>query len=197
MGEAAATTAASAKRGRAPLSDRSGVADLLVLAGAVALLLAGWAVKGWDEARLAPVALDGVALAYPTGWLPLPAEAPALARWTDPNGSGATLALYAEANARPAVFAALLGGPNPAAGRLGYTPLRSEPAMVGGVDAVRSDYAYVRAAPAGATVPVVVRGRQLAWADGERSVVLALEAPAEAWEATAWRFEAIAAAVVP
>lgn len=177
---------------------RLSVTDLIVTIGGVLLLVAGWALLRAHDGRLEQTEVAGLALARPAGWLPLPVPpgGPALAQWTDDDGFGATLALYAAegggAGGDPAAL--VVAGLNPAAGEPAYTPLRSEPTAVGGAPAVRSDYAYARAAIASSTPPEVVLGRQLTWAAGDRLLTLALEAPQPDWPRIEPLFAPLAAA---
>ncbi len=175
---------------------RLSLTDLIVSVGGVLLLLAGWALVRVHDARVEPVEVAGVAIARPAGWLPLPALPPALATWTDDNGSGGTFTLYAEETTAASAGEALaLGGPNPASSQPAYTPLRSELADPGDPSSpIRSDYAYARAAVANSTPPTVIRGRQLAWVADGRLHVLALEAPEADWARVAPLFDRLASA---
>lgn len=175
---------------------RLSVTDLIATAGGVLLLLAGWAVQQAHDGRVERVTIGAVAVAYPTGWLPLPTAAPALAQWTDETGFGATLTLYASPAAGETAGEALEGGiGNPALTRPAYTPLRSEPTTLGGRPAVRSDYAYAQTTIAQSSPPVVVMGWQLAWVADDQLYVLALEAPERDWPRVEPLFSRLAAAV--
>lgn len=177
---------------------RLSLTDLIVSVGGVLLLLAGWALVRFHDARVEPVEVAGVAIVRPAGWLPLPALPPALATWTDDGGSGGMLTLYAEETTEATAGAALaLGGPNPAPLQPAYTPLRSEPVEEGDpASPIRSDYAYAQAAVANSTPPTVIRGRQLAWVAGGQLYVLALEAPEADWARVAPLFDRLSAPIV-
>jgi hypothetical protein len=203
MASAAMTTApASAPRARrrlplTPYGARGGlsVSDLIVIIGGIALLIAGWALQRVHDARLDTVEIAGLRIAYPEGWLPLPVEAPAIAQWTDDQGSGATLTLYAEPMPDEATDLQL-GSPNPVEAEPAYTPMRSEPMMMGNTSVVISDYAYAWQQIATSTPPEIVRGRDVDWTANGQQYVLALEAPDRDWSRFEPLFESLASAVV-
>jgi hypothetical protein len=171
------------------------VSDFIVIIGGIALLIAGWGLQRAHDARLGTAEIAGLQIAYPEGWLPLPVEAPALAQWTDDQGSGATLTLYAEP--APAEAGVLqLGSPNPVEVQPAYTPMRSEPTTLGGTSVFRSDYAYARQQVASSTPPEIVRGREVDWNATDQHYALALEAPERDWSRVEPLFERLAMAAV-
>jgi hypothetical protein len=123
----------------------------------------------------------------------LPALPPAVAQWTDNDGSGATLTLYSAPVGNNPIFAET---PNPAPEHSAFTALGGEPLDVNGVAAIRSDYAYARQQIAAATAPEIVHGRDIAWTVGDTQYVLALEAPEGEWERISPMFARLAAATI-
>jgi hypothetical protein len=203
MSETAATTApvatgrASRRLSSTPYRLHGGlsVSDLIVIFGGIALLIAGWALQRVHDARLDTAEIAGLQVAFPEGWLPLPAEEPAIAQWTDDQGSGATLTLYAKP--APAETALIqFGSPNPANAQSAYTPIRSEPVDLGSTSAVRSDYAYARQQLATSSPPEIIRGREVAWTANGQQYALALEAPERDWSRFEGLFESLATAAV-
>ena len=203
MSETTATTAtvaterASRRLSSTPYRLHGGlsVSDLIVIFGGIALLIAGWALQRAHDARLDTAEIAGLQVAFPEGWLPLPVEAPAIAQWTDDQGSGATLTLYAKpatAETAPIQF----GSPNPAKAQSAYTPMRSEPVTLGSTSAVRSDYAYARQQIATSSPPEIIRGREVAWTANGQQYALALEAPERDWSNFEGLFESLATAAV-
>ncbi len=171
------------------------VSDLIIIIGGIALLIAGWALQRTHDARLDTAQIAGQQVAFPEGWLPLPVEAPAVAQWTDDQGSGATLTLYAEP--APGESAGIqLGSPNPASAQSAYTPMRSEPIAMGSTSVVRSDYAYARQQVATSSPPEIIRGREVAWSANDQQYALALEAPEREWSRLEPLFDSLAAAAV-
>ena len=171
------------------------VSDLIVIIGGIALLIVGWALQRAHDARLDTAEIAGLHVAFPEGWLPLPVEAPAIAQWTDDQGSGATLTLYGEP--APAETGTIqLGSPNPANAQSAYTPMRSEPITIGSTSAVRSDYAYARQQVATSSPPEIVRGREVIWSANGQQYALALEAPERDWSQLEPLFEGLATAAV-
>lgn len=204
MSETATVTAAPALAPRAgwrlpltPYRARGGLSasDLIVIVGGIALLVAGWALQRAHDARLDTVEIAGLQASFPEGWLPLPVEEPAIARWTDDQGSGATLTLYAEPAPVEAVLLQL-GSPNPVEAQPAYTPMRSEPITMGETSVIRSDYAYARQQVATSTPPEIVRGREVDWTASGRQYALALEAPDRDWDRVEPLFESLATAAV-
>src|SRR3954466_665249 len=65
------------------------ISDLIVIIGGIALLFAGGGLQRIHDASLQTAEVGGMAIAYPEGWLPLPALPPAVAQWTDNQGFGA------------------------------------------------------------------------------------------------------------
>jgi hypothetical protein len=182
---------------RTPHLGTSGLSltDLIVIIGGILLLIGGWGLQRMHDTRLATVAIDGVQVAYPERWLPLPALEPALAQWTDSQGTGATLTLYA--TDAPAPLAGYwLASPNPATGQPAYTPLESNLVTVNGADAMRTDYAYARQQIAQSSPPEIIRGREIAWLVEGRQHLLALEAPDQHWDRVAPLFDSLAGAMV-
>jgi hypothetical protein len=179
-----------------PYESRGGlsVSDLMVIIGGIALLIAGWALQRAHDARLESVTVAGLQVAYPEGWLPLPALPPAVAQWTDDRGSGATLTLYAEPAPAEGTFQAR--SPNPAVAQAAYTPLRSVPVTMDGVPAIRSEYAFARQQVATSTPPEIVRGRDVSWTAGGQRYVLALEAPEDEWSRVEPLFASLATVAV-
>jgi hypothetical protein len=192
----AAAEASAARASGLPATPYGGfdgptVTDLIVLIGGLALLIGGWALQRAHDSRLETASAAGVELAYPEGWLPLPALPPALAQWTANDGSGATLTLYsrpvpAEENRIQ------LGSANPATSQAAYTPLGNEPVTFGDIAAIQSDYAYARQQVAASTPPEIVRGRELVWTAGDTQYALALEAPEADWDRVAPHFDELA-----
>jgi len=186
--------------GRLPLTPYHGqgglsVSDLIVIIGGIALLIGGWALQRAHDARLDTAEIAGLQVAFPEGWLPLPVEAPAIAQWTEDQGSGATLTLYAEP--APAERAGIqLGSPNPAEAQSAYTPMRSEPITVGSTSAVRADYAYARQQIATSSPPEIIRGREVAWTANGQQYALALEAPDRDWSSFEGLFESLGTVAV-
>jgi hypothetical protein len=171
------------------------VSDLIVIIGGIALLIAGWALQRAHDARLDTAEIAGVRVSYPEGWLPLPVETPAIAQWTDDQGSGATLTLYAEPAAAETARIQF-GSPNPVNAQSTYTPMRSEPIMLGSTSAIRSDYAYARQQVATSSPPEIIRGREVAWSANDQQYALALEAPERDWSQFEPLFESLATAAV-
>jgi hypothetical protein len=171
------------------------VSDLIVIIGGIVLLFAGWALQRAHDARLESAEIAGIHLAYPEGWLPLPVMPQAVAQWTDNQGFGATLTLFAEpANSGSAYFS--LTSPNPAVAQAAYTPMRSEPVTVGNVSAIRSDYAYARRQVASSSPPEIVRGREVSWTANDQRYALVLEAPEQDWSRVQPLFDSLAAAAI-
>jgi hypothetical protein len=171
------------------------VSDLIVIFGGIALLIVGWALQRAHDARLDTAEIAGLQVAFPEGWLPLPTEEPAIAQWTDDQGSGATLTVYA--GPAPAETALIqFGSPNPANAQSAYTPIRSEPVTFGSTAAVRSDYAYARQQIATSSPPEIIRGREVAWTANGQQYALALEAPDRDWSSFEGLFESLATATV-
>jgi hypothetical protein len=195
---APAATASASRERRIPLTPyqaggRVSVSDLIVICGGIVLLIAGWALQRAHDARLETTDVAGLQVAHPEGWLPLPVVPPARAQWTDNQGLGATLTLYAEPLGEAGIRR---GSANPAESNAAYTPLRSEPDTIGDIPVIRSDYAFARQQLAASTVPEIVRGREVAWtANGER-YALALEAPERDWNRVAPLFDNLANATV-
>jgi len=171
------------------------VTDLIVIFGGIALLAAGWALQRAHDARLDTAEIVGLQAAYPEGWLQLPVEAPAIAQWTDDQGSGATLTIYAEPAPAEASFLQL-GSPNPVEAQPAYTPMRSEPITIGGTSVIRSDYAYARHQLASSTPPEIIRGREVDWTANGQQYALALEAPDRDWSQVEPLFEDLATVAV-
>jgi hypothetical protein len=171
------------------------ISDLIVIIGGIALLLAGWGLQRIHDARLQTADVGGITVSYPEGWLPLPALPPAVAQWTDNQGFGATLTLYAEPV--PSESTGLLpASSNPAVGQAAYTPLRSEPVSFGNVPAIRSDYAYARQQVATSSPPEIVRGREVSWTANDQHYSLVLEAPERDWSRVEPLFASLASATI-
>lgn len=171
------------------------ISDIIVIIGGIALLIAGWELQRIHDARLQTANVGGVTISYPEGWLPLPALPPAVAQWTDNQGFGATLTLYAEPLPAEGT-ATFLTSPNPAVGQAAYTPIRSEPVTFGDIAAIRSDYAYARQQVATSSPPEIVEGREVSWTANGQRYALALEAPERDWSRVEPLFESVAAATV-
>jgi hypothetical protein len=204
MSETTTVTAATAlvprKGRRLPLTPYRGLggfsmSDLIVICGGIALLIAGWALQRAHDARLDTAEIAGIQASFPEGWLPLPVAAPAIAQWTDDQGSGATLTLYAEPVPAEAAFLRR-GSPNPVETQPAYTPMRSEPITMGGTSVIRSDYAFARQQVATSTPPEIVRGREVDWTANGQNYALALEAPDRDWSRVEPLFESLATAAV-
>jgi hypothetical protein len=171
------------------------ISDLIVIIGGIALLFAGWGLQRIHDASLQTAEVGGMTIAYPEGWLPLPALPPAVAQWTDNQGFGATLTLYAEPV--PSESAGLLpASSNPAVGQAAYTPIRSEPVSLGDVPAIRSDYAYARQQVATSSPPEIVRGREVSWTTNGQHFGLVLEAPERDWSRVEPLFDSLATAAI-
>jgi hypothetical protein len=171
------------------------VSDLIVIIGGIALLIAGWALQRAHDARLQTAEVAGLHVAYPEGWIPLPVMPPALAQWTDNQGLGATLTVYAEPIASE-TSGVQSRSPNPVEVNPAYTPLRSEPATIGNVEVIQADYAYARQVLASSTPPEIVVGREVSWTANGQRYALVLEAPQQDWSRFAPLFDSLATAVV-
>ena len=169
--------------------------DLIAVVGGLALLAAGWGVQQVYAARLQPVTAAPIPISVPERWLPLPVLPPAVAQWTDDDGSGTMLTLYqSEAPAAGQSFTLL--SVNPAASQPAYTPLRSDVLTINGVTVVQNDYAYAQPVVAAATAPTIIQGREATWRAGDTQYTLVLEAPAAEWDWIAPRFAAVASTAI-
>lgn len=179
---AAATTHTLDTRPAKPVSARITASDLIVIAGAIAAILIGWAIKGWHDNRLVSASAAGVTIHYPRGWIQLPPVAPQQFVAIS-NTNGRMSATLTEQNTQQTDITKTLaaGIANPASGQTGYTQLSNEQTTVDGNKAVRADYAYVKTTIGGSTVPVVMRGRQAAWIKNGKLFVFAVEAPSDDW----------------
>jgi len=172
------------------------ISDIIVIIGGIALLVLGWGLQRAHDARLQTADVGGITISYPEGWLPLPALPPVVAQWTDNQGFGATLALYAvPAPSADAQFT--LSTANPAVGQAAYTPMRSEPVTFNNTPAVQSDYAYARQQVATSSPPEIVLGRGIRWTANDQQYELVLEAPERDWSRVEPLFASLAQAAVP
>lgn len=167
------------------------ITDIIVIIAGIALLFAGWGLQRLHDARLQTAEVSGMTIAYPEGWLPLPVMPPAVAQWTDNQGFGATLTLFASpAPSGDTPF--VLSTSNPAVGQPAYTPIRSVPITIGNVAAVQSDYAYARQQVATSSPPEIVLGRDITWTAGGQHYELVLEAPERDWDRVEPLFDSLA-----
>lgn len=171
------------------------ISDIIVIIGGIILLFAGWGLQRIHDARLQTAEVGGISIAYPEGWLPLPALPPALAQWTDNQGFGATLTFYASpAPSGDTPFA--LATANPAVGQPAYTPMRSAPVTIDNITAVQSEYAYARQQVATSSPPEIVLGRAITWTANDQQYELVLEAPERDWSRVEPLFEPLARTAV-
>jgi hypothetical protein len=156
--------------------------DLIVIVGAVALFLAGWAIKDWHDSRLRTVDVSGVSVSYPKSWIRFPSLPPELFRAVS-NDDGQTVAFLSgvETPQTDILLAIATNNANPASGELGFTQLGNTPATVSGVAAIQTDYSYVQSSISGSTVPVVIRGRQVSWISGGQLYSFGVEGNVDDW----------------
>lgn len=165
-----------------PPSARVTLSDLIVIAGAIAAILIGWAIKGWHDNRLVSATAAGVTVHYPRGWIQLPPVAPQQFVAISTANGRISVALTEQDTQQTDVTKILAAGvANQASSETGFTQLGNEQTTVDGNKAVRSDYAYVKTTIGGATVPTVMRGRQVAWIKDGKLYTFALEAPKDDW----------------
>lgn len=176
------------------VSPRLSSSDLIVFALALALIVAGAALKGTLDRRTVTAEVDGISVAYPRGWFLYPVEAPARLQAVSNQDGDTTLWLFAEPAGGAGLFESVLSGiGNPAAGETAYTQLANERVDLGETPALQTDYAYVATTIGGASPPRVIRGAQIAWIEDGQIHVLALEAPDDAWDASQVIFERVVA----
>jgi hypothetical protein len=156
--------------------------DLIVLVGAVVAFVAGWAIKDWHDNRTRSVQVGDVTVAYPKDWLRFPSVEPELFRAVSNDDGDIVVFLSSITTPQTDVLQAVAtNNANPARAEPGYTQLGNQIASVDGNEAVMTDYAYVRTAIGGTTVPTVIRGRQFAWIKGGELYTFALEGPSDDW----------------
>ena len=176
-----------------PVSTRVTVSDLIVIAGAIAAILVGWAIKGWHDKRLVSATAAGVTVHYPRGWIQLPPIAPQQFVAISNTNGRVSVALTEQDTKQTDITKTLASGiANPASSQTGYTRLSNDETTVDGNKAVRSDYAYVKTTIGGSTVPVVMRGRQVAWIKDGKLFTFALEAPSGDWDGVKGDFNRLA-----
>jgi hypothetical protein len=168
--------------------------DLIVFAVALALIVAGAALKNMLDNRTVTAEVDGITVAFPRGWFLYPVEAPARLQAVSNQDGETTLWLFAELAGGASLFEAVVSGiGNPASGETAYTQLANERIDLGETPALKTDYAYVTTTIGGASPPEIIRGAQFAWIDDDQIHVLALEAPDDAWDASQAIFERVVA----
>jgi hypothetical protein len=157
--------------------------DVIVLAGALVAFLAGWAIKDWHDTRTRTVTVANVKVAYPRDWLRFPTVPPEVFRAISNDDADTVLFLSTVNTPQTDVLQAVTtNNANPARSEPGYTQLGNKTATVDGNQAVMTDYAYVRSAIGGSTVPIVIRGRQYAWIKNGQLYTFALEGPSDSWD---------------
>jgi hypothetical protein len=158
------------------------LSDLIVIVGAVALFLAGWAIKDWHDNRLRTVDVGGVSVSYPKSWIRFPSLPPELFRAIS-NDDGQTVAFLSgvETPQTDILLAIATNNANPASSELGFTQLGNTPATVSGIAAIQTDYTYVQSSISGSTVPVVIRGRQVSWISGGQLYSFGVEGNVDNW----------------
>ena len=163
-------------------SARVTAGDLIVLVAAVVLVLAGWGLMVLHDNRTTEIAAGDLTVEIPTGWIRLPTEEPEVLRAVSNRNARERLLLTSQESPQQDLNLAIgSGAGNPAAGEQAYTQLANRESEVDGTPAIRTDYAYVETTIGGATVPTVIRGRQVAWIKDGRISVFAIEAPENDW----------------
>lgn len=165
-----------------PVSARLSLSDVIVIVGAIAAIIAGWGIKNWHDQRLLHTTAAGITISYPRGWIPLPAAAPVAFKAISNSENTTSLFLSAEATTQQDVsHLVATGSANPASEETAYTQLGNRPTTVAGSEAVEIDYSYVKTTIGGATAPIVIRGREVAWIKNGKVYVYAVEAADANW----------------
>lgn len=173
-------------------SPRVSHGDLIVFALALLLVAAGGVLKQIHDNRTVSADVGGVNVTYPRGWFRYPVEDPVLLRVVSDEDGETTLLLFAEPAGRAGLQdIASSGVSNPAVGETAYVQLANDQIELGGNVTLRTDYAYVNAAPSGASPPEVIRGRQVCWIMDDQIYVLALESPDVLWDESKGLFDRI------
>jgi hypothetical protein len=159
------------------------LSDLIVIVGAVALFLAGWAIKDWHDDRLRTIDVNGISVSYPRSWIRFPAMDPELFRAVS-NDDGQTIAFLSgvETPQTDVLLAITTNNANPASGEVGFSQLSNVPTAVSGLTAIQTDYTYVQTSVSGSTIPTVIRGRQVSWISGGQLYTFGVEGAEANWD---------------
>lgn len=159
------------------------LSDAIVIIGALASFLIGWAIKDWHDDRTRSVNVAGVSIAYPRNWVQWLTVEPEVFRVISTEDARIVAFLTTVQTPQTDVLQAVVtNSVNPARNEPGYTQLGNKTADVDGNAAVRTDYAYVESSSGGTSVPSVIRGRQYSWIKGSQLFTFALEGPEDQWD---------------
>jgi hypothetical protein len=164
------------------LRPRLATGDAIVLVGALVAFLIGWAIKDWHDDRVRTTDVAGVSISYPREWIRFPTREPEVFRAVS-NEDGLTSMFLAMVTTPQTdlLQAVATNNANPARGEPGYVQLGNRSESVDGLEAIVTDYAYVRSAVGGSSVPAVIQGRQFAWIKDGQLFTFAVEGADDEW----------------
>jgi protease PrsW len=157
--------------------------DLIVVAVALALMLAGWtASRSLGQTELATFSRRGLSVSYPAGWFPSdPGEGEFPAIVTFRSTSTAAEWLEIELEARPLVDGALVSVLDlERSQRFGeyYKKFAGSPRVIDGREWLRTEYVHAFIAAEGDS-PQVLHGIDYALVGGDTLYIVAVHAPAD------------------
>jgi hypothetical protein len=171
---------------------RPTASDLVVIATIVLSLLAGGLVKYFHDTRTHEAEVAGITIAYPSNWIRLPVTASEQLKAISTDSGQSQVILTATDTTQQDVQLAIAGGTaNPRSSESDYAQLSNSSATVDGVPAVQTDYAFVKTKVGGATIPTVMRGRQVAWIKDGKLYVFAMDGAEDDWDQTQKTFNRI------
>jgi hypothetical protein len=185
-----ATTAIPAELNPKRNLTRLTASDGIVILAILVSLIAGGLIKYFNDTQTREADIAGVTLSYPDGWIRLPVSGNEQLKAIS-NDDGQSLYVFSTSSTSLAdvnVAVAAIGV-NQSSTESDYTQLVNTSTTVDGTQAVQTDYAYVKTKIGTATVPKVVRGRQVAWIKDGQMYVLALEGPEDNWDTTKSTFD--------
>jgi hypothetical protein len=187
-----AVTALSAQSAKPRNLTRPTTSDLVVIAAILISLLAGGLTKYFHDTRTHETEVAGISISYPSNWIRLPVTGDEQLKAISTDSGQSSIILTAADTSQQDIQLAIAGGAaNPRSSESDYSQLSNSATTIDGMSAVQTDYAYVKTKVATATVPTVMRGRQVAWIKDGKLYVLAMDGSEDDWDSTQNTFDRI------
>jgi len=171
---------------------RPAASDLIVFAAIILSLLTGGLVKYFHDTRTHETEVAGITIAYPSHWIRLPVMGnEQLKAISTDSGQSQIILTTSDTTQQDIQLAIASGSANPRSSESDYSQLSNTGTTVDGVAAVQTDYAFVKTKVASASVPTVMRGRQVAWIKDGKLFVLAMDGAEDDWDQTQKTFDRI------